>query len=82
VTLTERLARLPLVRVVAAWYARRPRLVSWALLAAGMVILLTLFSQGAGLEPRNYAALVVATLALAWLCVWIIALEEDEAPPA
>ena len=53
----------------------RPRLWSWILLAAGMVILLLIASKDVPLEWSQRAALVVATIALAGLCVWIIDLE-------
>lgn len=49
-----------------------PRLVTWVLLAAGMVIMLLIASRDVGLEPTQLATLVVATIALAGLCVWII----------
>lgn len=63
-------------------YARRPVLTSWALLAAGMLLLLTLFSLDAGLAPRELAAMAVATVALAWLCVWIVFLERPTDDPS
>jgi hypothetical protein len=53
----------------------RPRLWSWIVLAAGMVILLLLASKDVPLELSQRAALVVATIVLAGLCVWIIDLE-------
>ena len=61
-------------------YARRPVLTSWVLLAAAMLILLTLFSLDAGLAPREYLTMAVATLALAWLCVWIVFLDHPGNP--
>ena len=76
--LASRAATLPLFRQVAYWYDRRPFLTSWLLLAAGMVTLMTLFSLDAGLAPREYAAIAAATVGLAWLCVWIVFLEEQE----
>ena len=69
------LARYPLARRAAALYARRPFLVTWLVLAAGMVAMLLLFSRDAGLTPRQAATLVVVTAGCAWLCTWIIFLE-------
>ena len=60
------------------WYAARPRLTSWALLALAMEILMTLFSWGTGVVFRQWIALAGATLLLAWLCVWVTFLEEEE----
>lgn len=56
-------------------FEARPRLWSWILLALGMVILLLLASKDVPLELSQRAALVVATIVLAGLCVWIIDLE-------
>ncbi len=53
----------------------RPRLWSWIFLAAGMVVLLLIASKDVPLELSQRAALVVATILLAGLCVWIIDLE-------
>ena len=56
-------------------FEARPRLWSWVILAAGMVILLLLASRDVPLELSQRAALVIATIVLAGLCVWIIDLE-------
>jgi hypothetical protein len=53
----------------------RPRLWSWILLAAGMVVLLLLASKDVALEWTQRGWLVIATILLAGLCVWIIDLE-------
>ena len=49
-----------------------PRLTSWALLAIGMVAMLLFASKDVGLLPGQLASMVIATIALAGLCVWII----------
>jgi len=63
------------------WARRHPRLLMWAVLAVGMVIILVLSARDVGLLPGQWAALIVATILLAGLCVWIIGwedgLEED-----
>jgi hypothetical protein len=56
-------------------FEARPRLWSWVVLGAGMVILLLLASRDVPLELSQRAALVIATIVLAGLCVWIIDLE-------
>jgi hypothetical protein len=57
------------------WISRHPRLVMWAVLAVGMVIILIWSAWDVGLLPGQWAALVVATILLAGLCVWIISWE-------
>ena len=53
-----------------------PFLTAWVLLAIGMVAILVWTSGDAHLLPRQLAVLVVATIALAGACVWIISWEE------
>jgi hypothetical protein len=52
-----------------------PRLAAWFVLALGMVIILVWAAKDVGLLPGQMAALVVATVLLAGLCVWIIGWE-------
>ena len=61
------------------WAERHPRIVAWIALAVGMVVILLWSSKDVGLLPTQLAALVVATIVLAGLCVWIIGWE-DNAP--
>ena len=55
-----------------------PNLVSWLLLAVGMVIILVIAARDVGFKPGQWAALIAATVALAGLCVWIISWEDGE----
>lgn len=66
---------------IQAFAARHPRLVAWAALAVGMVVILIWAAKDVGLLPSQMAALVVATIVLAGLCVWIIGWEENDAEP-
>jgi len=62
---------------------QHPRLTAWVALAVGMVIILLWSAKDVGLLPTQLAALVVATILLAGLCVWIIGWEDndqDESP--
>lgn len=61
-----------------AWIARHPRLTAWAVLAVGMVVILVWAARNVGLLPGQWAALIVATILLAGLCVWIIGWDNDE----
>ena len=54
---------------------KHPRLVSWFVLALGMVIMLLWAAKDVGLMPGQMVALVIATILLAGLCVWIIGWE-------
>ena len=60
------------------WASRHPRLTAWAVLAVGMVIILILSARNVGLEAMQWAALIVATILLAGLCVWIIGWDDEE----
>ena len=55
--------------------SKHPRLVSWFVLALGMVVMLLWAARDVGLLPGQMVALVVATILLAGLCVWIIGWE-------
>ena len=55
--------------------SKHPRLVSWFVLALGMVIMLLWAAKDVGLLPGQMVALVIATILLAGLCVWIIGWE-------
>ena len=57
---------------------QHPRLVAWLVLAIGMVAILAWSARDVGLLPGQWAALTVATIGLAGLCVWIIGWEEDQ----
>jgi len=61
-----------------AFVKKHPRLTAWLVLAIGMVIILVWSARDVGLEPGQWAALVVATIGLAGLCVWIIGWEDQE----
>jgi hypothetical protein len=54
---------------------KHPRLVSWFVLALGMVVMLLWAAKDVGLLPGQMIALVIATILLAGLCVWIIGWE-------
>lgn len=55
-----------------------PQIVSWVVLAIGMVIILIWSAWDVGFEPSQWAALIITTILLAGACVWIIGWEDDE----
>ncbi len=61
-----------------------PNLISWAVLALGMVAIVVFSARGVGFKAGQWAALIAATIGLAGLCVWIIGWEDgdDEAEQA
>ena len=60
------------------WINRHIRLAAWLVLAVGMVIILVFSARDVGLTPAQWAALIVATIGLAGLCVWIIGWEDRD----
>lgn len=63
---------------IRTWIGRHPRLTAWAALAVGMAIILLVAARNVGLLSYQWAALIVATILLAGLCVWIIGWGEGE----
>jgi K+ transporter len=72
-----------MTRIRKLWHDH-PNLLSWLALAVGMVIIVVIAARNVGFTAGQWAALIVATIALAGLCVWIISWEdsEDEASSA
>ena len=64
-------------KIRTAWEAH-PNLLSWALLAVGMVIIVVIAARDVGFQPGQWAALIAATVGLAGLCVWIISWEDHD----
>jgi predicted tellurium resistance membrane protein TerC len=58
-------------------WERHPYLVSWAILAVGMVAIMLGASRDVELLLSQRMWLVVATIGLAGLCVWILSWEDD-----
>ena len=56
---------------------QHPRLTAWLVLAVRMVAILVWSARDVGLLPTQWAALIVATIGLAGLCVWIIGWEDE-----
>jgi hypothetical protein len=54
------------------WVNRHPQLTAWAALTVGMVAILIWAAKDVGLEAGQWAALIIATILLAGLCIWII----------
>ena len=57
---------------------KHPQLVAWFVLAIGMVAILIWSARDVGLLAHQWAALIVATIGLAGLCIWIIGWEDGD----
>jgi hypothetical protein len=60
------------------FFSLHPRLTMWFVLAAGFVIMLVIFARSVGFSAGQWIAAIVATVALAGACVWIIWLEDED----
>jgi hypothetical protein len=58
-------------------WERHPNLLSWLVLALGMVIIVIIAARDVGFEAGQWAAIIGATILLAGLCVWIISWEDS-----
>ncbi|MBX7214566.1 MAG: hypothetical protein K1X39_11195 [Thermoflexales bacterium] len=67
-----------MVAKIRDWASAHPRLAGWLALSVGMVIVMLFASSGAGIAPGNLVFLVLATIATAGLCVWIISWEDGD----
>jgi len=59
-------------------WAGHPNLVSWFVLAVGMVVIVIIAARNVGFTTSQWAALIAATIGLAGLCVWIISWEDGD----
>jgi len=65
------------VSQIRSLWERHPNLLSWALLAIGMVLIVIIAARSVGFTASQWAAVIGATIALAGLCVWIISWEDE-----
>ncbi len=73
----ERLKQQPgigfLIQIIESW----PRITAWIVLSVGCIALLVYEAHDVGLTTGNWIALIVATVAVAGLCIWIISWEDE-----
>ncbi len=65
------------MNLVRRMWSEHPSLSSWVLLAVGMVVIVVLAARSVGFTAGQWAAVIVATVLLAGLCVWIISWEDN-----
>lgn len=66
---------------VVRWIENHPRLSAWIVLGLGMVIMVVIEAQDVGLQPTQWAAVIIATVLVAGACVWIISWEDEDEEP-
>lgn len=60
------------------WAKAHPKISMWTVLGIGMVAIIGYEARDVGLLLAQWAALIIATILVAGLCVWIIGWEDDE----
>lgn len=64
----------PVIRVIETW----PRLAAWVVLSVGCIALLVYEARDVGLTAGNWIALIIATIAVAGLCILIVSWEDED----
>jgi hypothetical protein len=64
----------PVIRAIETW----PRITAWIVLSVGCVALLVYEARDVGLTTGNWIALIIATIAVAGLCILIVSWEDEE----
>jgi hypothetical protein len=79
---TASLKRAPVIGTLVTFAESRPRLAAWFVLSLGIVILLLVEARDVGLLFGQWIALIVASVAVAGACIWIVSWEDadDEKP--
>ncbi len=63
------------MEAIKRFWNEHPTLSNWAVLAVGFVIILVWSARDVGFLPSQWAVLILATVALAGLCAWILSWE-------
>ncbi|NLE53216.1 MAG: hypothetical protein GX613_17605 [Chloroflexi bacterium] len=74
----DRLRNQPVIGPLIALIERWPRLSAWIVLSVGCIALLVYEARDVGLTATNWVALIVATIAVAGLCIWIVSWEDRD----
>ncbi|MBN2303105.1 MAG: hypothetical protein JXQ72_01430 [Anaerolineae bacterium] len=64
----------PVIQLVEKW----PRVTAWIVLSVGCVALLAYEARDVGLTTGNWIALILATVAVAGLCIVIVSWDDEE----
>jgi len=74
----ERMKETPVVGSVLHLLDTYPRVSAWVVLSVGIVALLIYEARDVGLSAGNWAALIIASVIVAGLCIWIVSWEDDD----
>ncbi len=80
--LSARVKKAPVIGVLWQFGEMRPRLAAWIVLSLGIVILLLIEARDVGLLVGQWAALIIASILVAGLCIWIVSWEDSDDQPA
>jgi len=72
------LKKLPGIGQFLNFAESRPRLAAWLVLSLGIVILLLIEARDVGLLVGQWAALIIASVLVAGLCIWIVSWEDRD----
>jgi hypothetical protein len=64
----------PAIQLIETW----PRVTAWIVLSVGCIALLVYEARDVGLTTGNWIALILATVAVAGLCILIVSWEDEE----
>ena len=76
--LSARVKTAPVIGALWQFGETRPRLAAWIVLSLGIVILLLVEARDVGLLIGQWAALIVASVLVAGLCIWIVSWEDSD----
>jgi hypothetical protein len=80
--LSTRVKKAPVIGVLWQFGETRPRLAAWIVLSLGIVVLLLIEARDVGLLVGQWAALIIASILVAGLCIWIVSWEDSDDQPA
>lgn len=80
--LSARVKKAPVIGTLWQFGEMRPRLAAWIVLSLGIVILLLIEARDVGLLVGQWAALIIASILVAGLCIWIVSWEDSDELPA
>ena len=74
----EQMKEVPVLGSVLNVVDTYPRISAWIVLSAGIVGLLVYEARDVGLSAGNWAALIIASIIVAGLCIWIVSWEDED----
>ncbi|HLA44560.1 MAG TPA: hypothetical protein VJZ27_14040 [Aggregatilineales bacterium] len=77
----EQMKEVPVLGSVLNVVDTYPRISAWIVLSAGIVGLLVYEARDVGLSAGNWAALIIASIIVAGLCIWIVSWEDEDETP-